>query len=264
MNKELQMFAMDLGVILGAKSQEEAIQKGADFMQSIGEEQTTQLIQIWGQAEQKQKGSGKKALYDVLSKSQQKQQQQGLFAKMGAKLTGLSRLNGKCPEGYEVVSYANGGCVKCQKKKEELLKCGGKKRFKKNQDGGIVKESDKMHYKVTEPTKKGKRVTVGEYSDDPNGWAQADINGKDTTMVRGTLEKFRELDVLKKTANKNTVKKNQQGGLFEAFKCGGKKRITKKCAKGQPVELDKCGKKMKKKQAGGTMDYSWLRHQSNQ
>ena len=64
--------------------------------------------------------------------------------------------------------------------------------------------------------------------------------------------------------SKNTVKKNQQGGLFEAFKCGGKKRITKKCAKGQPVELDKCGKKMKKKQAGGTMDYSWLRHQSNQ
>ena len=254
----LQMFAMDLGTVLGAKSQEEAIKKGAKYMQSTDEKQVKQLFQIWGQAEQKQKGSGKKALSDVLHP------QQGLFAKMGAKLTGLSRLNGKCPEGYEVVSYANGGCVKCQKKKEELLKCGGKKRFKKNQGGEIVKESDKMHYKVTEPTKKGKRVTVGEYSDDPNGWAQADINGKDTTMVRGTLEKFRELDVFKKPANKNTVKKNQQGGLFEAFKCGGKKRITKKCAKGQPVELDKCGKKMKKKQAGGTMDYSWLRHQSNQ
>ena len=42
----LQMFAMDLGITLGAKSQEEAIQKGAKFMQSKDEEQIKQLLKL--------------------------------------------------------------------------------------------------------------------------------------------------------------------------------------------------------------------------
>lgn len=63
------------------------------------------------------------------------------FAKMGAKLDYLQRLNGKCPEGYEIEKYMAGGCVKCRKKliKNTPLmdKCGGKvkKRIKKAEDG---------------------------------------------------------------------------------------------------------------------------------
>lgn len=67
------------------------------------------------------------------------------FAKMGAKLDYLQRLNGKCPEGYEIEKYMAGGCVKCRKK---MLKntplmdmCGGKvkKRIKKAESGDKAK-----------------------------------------------------------------------------------------------------------------------------
>ena len=63
------------------------------------------------------------------------------FARMGAKLDYLQRLNGKCPEGYEIEKYMAGGCVKCRKKllKDTPLmdKCGGKvkKRIKKAELG---------------------------------------------------------------------------------------------------------------------------------
>lgn len=66
------------------------------------------------------------------------------FAKMGAKLDYLQRLNGKCPDGYEVEKYLAGGCVKCKKKllKNTPLmdKCGGqvKKRIKKAEHGDEV------------------------------------------------------------------------------------------------------------------------------
>lgn len=71
------------------------------------------------------------------------------FAKMGAKLDYLQRLNGKCPEGYEIEKHMAGGCVKCRKK---LLKntplmemCGGKvkKRISKKEIGGTA-DNDQM------------------------------------------------------------------------------------------------------------------------
>lgn len=70
-----------------------------------------------------------------------------LFAKLGAKINYISKLNGKCPEGYEVEKFMSGGCVKCKKKlKEDATsvfkeKCGGKakKRIKKHTDGSAFK-----------------------------------------------------------------------------------------------------------------------------
>ena len=38
---------------------------------------------------------------------------QTIMAKMGAKINYISRLQGKCPEGYEVERFMAGGCVKC-------------------------------------------------------------------------------------------------------------------------------------------------------
>lgn len=65
------------------------------------------------------------------------------FGRKGLK---IMQMNGHCPEGYEIVSYGLGGCVKCRKAKlkrlQELLvedmKCGGKKRIKKGSNGEIL------------------------------------------------------------------------------------------------------------------------------
>lgn len=71
------------------------------------------------------------------------------YSKNGSKLNYIGRLNGHCPEGYEVEKYLMGGCVKCRKGKtlsiqEQLSnlkfqaqprfsKCGGK--AQKHADG---------------------------------------------------------------------------------------------------------------------------------
>ena len=56
-------------------------------------------------------------------------------AKDGARIDYIKRLQGRCPEGYEVEKYMAGGCVKCRKKAmaegnkvidEFKDKCGGK------------------------------------------------------------------------------------------------------------------------------------------
>lgn len=41
---------------------------------------------------------------------------QNLYAKLGAKLNYINSLRGKCPEGYTIESYKAGGCVKCKRK----------------------------------------------------------------------------------------------------------------------------------------------------
>lgn len=59
------------------------------------------------------------------------QQALSVKAEKGAKLQYFQRLNGKCPEGYEMKMFKVGGkmCKKCQKIEEA---CGGKKL----EDGG--------------------------------------------------------------------------------------------------------------------------------
>lgn len=63
-----------------------------------------------------------------------------ISAKFGSKLNHIIKLNGHCPEGYEIQYYSMGGhlCGKCRKKKQMLMQnmaCGGKKRIKKGQLG---------------------------------------------------------------------------------------------------------------------------------
>jgi hypothetical protein len=59
------------------------------------------------------------------------QQAMSVKAEKGAKLEYIKRLNGNCPEGYEMKMFKVGGkmCKKCQKIEEA---CGGKKL----EDGG--------------------------------------------------------------------------------------------------------------------------------
>lgn len=172
----VQAFMLDLGIVLGAKSEQEALQTGQAAIQKLGEN-ASKLFQAWGQAEAQQQGAGKQIIAQALGENQQKQtippQTIGSmsqtynaaptptpygdtprYAKLGTK---LSKLNGHCPEGYEVEKYLAGGCVKCRRgkqlqamaikskkrfKKEEggemdFLKCGGKK-AKKHLGGGII------------------------------------------------------------------------------------------------------------------------------
>ena len=45
---------------------------------------------------------------------QQFKSSQTVSAKLGAKLDYINRLNGRCPEGFEM--FKSGGCIKCRKK----------------------------------------------------------------------------------------------------------------------------------------------------
>ena len=45
------------------------------------------------------------------------QQSKTLSAKFGAKLNYVNKLNGKCPDGYEM--FKQGGCIKCKKKAKD-------------------------------------------------------------------------------------------------------------------------------------------------
>lgn len=92
-------------------------------------------------------------------------------AKQGSKLDFITRLNGDCPEGYEVERFLLGGkpCSRCKKKSTvqmkkgsvmddikaeiEFKKCGGKKK-KKMQDGGKYNENE--HATLIENYQKGK------------------------------------------------------------------------------------------------------------
>ena len=66
----------------------------------------------------------------------QAQEQQTAAYRLGAKISYLNTLKGKCPEGQELVSAKN-GCKVCAKKKIEKDKCGKKMKPKK-QLGGIL------------------------------------------------------------------------------------------------------------------------------
>ena len=66
----------------------------------------------------------------------QKQEQQVSAYRLGAKISYLNTLKGKCPEGQELV-LAKNGCKVCAKKRIEKDKCGKKMKPKK-QLGGIL------------------------------------------------------------------------------------------------------------------------------
>ena len=73
----------------------------------------------------------------------QKQEQQTAAYRLGAKISYLNTLKGKCPEGQELV-YAKNGCKVCAKKKIKKVekvekdKCGKKIKPSKKQLGGVL------------------------------------------------------------------------------------------------------------------------------
>ena len=247
----IQAFMLDLGSVLGAKNEQEALQIGQDTVQKLGKN-AVKLFQAWGQAESQQQGAGRQIIEEALGRNQQRSTAQNtigsmqptynvpptstaygdnpnevIAAKKGLK---ISQLNGHCPEGYEIEKYLVGGCVKCKKKKQpaltEELKCGGKKkRFKKCEDGG-----DLDFLKCGGKKKSAKKCEAG-------------------TQIP-------EIKCGKKVSK---TKKCENGATIPELKCGGKKKKVCKAKCGKELPELKCGGKgrVKKHEDGGVLD--WLR-----
>ena len=247
----IQAFMLDLGSVLGAKNEQEALQIGQATVQKLGKN-AGKLFQAWGQAESQQQGAGRQIIAEALGGNQQRSATQTtigtmqptynaaptstaygdnpnavIAAKKGLK---ISQLNGHCPEGYEIEKYLVGGCVKCKKKKQpaltEELKCGGKKkRFKKCEDGG-----DLDFLKCGGKKKAAKKCEAG-------------------TQIP-------EIKCGKKVSK---TKKCENGATIPELKCGGKKKKVCKAKCGKELPELKCGGKgrVKKHEDGGVLD--WLR-----
>lgn len=145
------------------------------------------------------------------------------FAGMGAKLDYLQRLNGKCPEGYEIEKYMAGGCVKCRKKllKNTPLmdKCGGKvkKRIKKGLNGVNLKATGFS----TDPNYNTRLLSVDKCGGKMKKRVKKAENGSFINTPTGLAA------AMNRTAKQNysTLKNNNQ---IQFGKCGMKKRISKK------------------------------------
>lgn len=121
-----------------------------------------------------------------------------LFARNGAKIDYLTRLNGKCPEGYEIEKFSIGGCAKCKKKHALLFEPGGevKKRFSQNPD--MLKCGKKVK-KHNCGGKTKKRISKKE-----NGAAFRKVNGGP-----GSIDSTRDMKPNKK--QRKMIKKHQDG-----------------------------------------------------
>ena len=145
---------------------------------------------------------------------QEMQQQQVQAAKFGAKLNYIKKLNGQCPDGYELQYYKSGGqlCKKCIKNQVmqdgeylpqdpiDQFKCGRKIKKKKCEAGGTV-DMDKCGAKM----KKKKCEDGGIVNIDKCG---AKIKKK--KCENGGLISFDKCG--------NKMKKKQQGGDLETSK----------------------------------------------
>ena len=116
------------------------------LMQKTGAQDEQQLEQVVQQL-------GEDGLEQAYAQFMQEMQQQQIqAAKFGAKLNYIKKLNGQCPDGYELQYYKSGGqlCKKCMKKQVmqdreylpqdpiDQFKCGRKIKKKKCEAGGTV------------------------------------------------------------------------------------------------------------------------------
>ena len=219
LNKDGKEFASYLYAISGAKNDEE-LQK---FLLDTGMEEINKLYTDWK--------SNKSKVME---------------AKDGARIDYIKRLQGRCPEGYEVEKYMAGGCVKCRKKamaeSNKVIdvfkdKCGGKakKRIKKNEDGNTITKNDTIHtkkgiYNLSNKKTPYKKMTPSDYRKlSPSEQTRVDM--KDQGSGRAQSEAA--------AARSNKIGKKLNGGTLVAFKCGGK------------------AKKRIKKNMGGTVSNKW-------
>lgn len=150
-------------------------------------------------------------------------------AKAGSKLDYIIRLNGGCPEGYEVERFMAGGkpCSRCKKKSTvqmkkgslmdsikseiESSKCGGKMKKKKMQEGGKYNEGE--HANLVEKYKKGQ---IKQNS--PEHRRLQELNRNSGHHEDGWSPKKKVKAPNKEQSKKATenIKKHLQGGIIFA------------------------------------------------
>lgn len=152
------------------KLQQQIVQLVQAAMQ--GNKKAQQRVQQIMQAAQQGDQQAAQIAQMIQAVAKQIQNQQVQAAKFGAKLNYIRQLNGKCPDGYEMQYFKQGGqiCKKCIKKAmmEDggttpqnpvyAFKCGRK--MKKKACGGSV-EKDKCGSKMKKKTKISKNQQGG-------------------------------------------------------------------------------------------------------
>lgn len=117
-----------------------------------GDQQAQQQVQQIMQAAQQGDPQAQQIAQLIQQVAEQLQGQQTQMMRFGAKLNYIKYLRGKCPEGYEMQYFKNGGkagCKKCQKKEEggdviANFKCGRKMKKKCEQGSSIEMNGKKM------------------------------------------------------------------------------------------------------------------------
>lgn len=156
-----------------------------------------------------------------------------LSAKQGSKLDYIIRLNGDCPEGYEVEKFLAGGkpCSRCKKKAAKMQtgsvmdnikseieskKCGGKTKKKKMQDGGKYNESE--HASLLEKKRKralsDKETTRLQELNRNSGHHEDGWTPKKKVQVKQPSKE----EAQKAAEN---IKKHLNGGVISKFANGG-------------------------------------------
>lgn len=139
---------------------------------------------------------------------QEMQQQQVQAAKFGAKLNYIKKLNGQCPDGYELQYYKSGGqlCKKCIK--NQVM-----------QDGEYLPQDPIDQFKCGRKIKKKKCEAGGTVDMDKCGAKMKKKKCEDGGIVN-----------IDKCGAKIKKKKCENGGFIPFDKCGNtlKKKISKK------------------------------------
>ena len=185
-----------------------------------GDQKAQQQIQQIQQAAQQGNQQAVQLMQMIQQIAQQLQQQQAQVARLGAKLQYINQLRGKCPEGYEMQYFKNGGktCSKCVAK--QAMQQGG--------DMDPV-SAFKCGRKMKPKSACGSKIKAACGSK-----VQSNKCGKPLLEKRGCKKKKCELGaLLEKCGGKAKKKKCEEGAML---KCGGSTLKKKKMS---------CGNKLK-------------------
>ena len=198
------------------------------LMQKTGAQDEQQLEQVVQQL-------GEDGLEQAYAQfMQEMQQQQVQAAKFGAKLNYIKKLNGQCPDGYELQYYKSGGqlCKKCIKNQVmqdgeylpqdpiDQFKCGRKIKKKKCEAGGTV-DLDKCGAKM----KKKKCENGGLIPFDKCGKKMKYEDGKKFPLIEKGKAPYNTL--------KKKINKKQNGGYISN---GDEYSVYKEFSKLSPID----------------------------
>lgn len=208
----------------GGKMEKQELQKlfTAFLIQQSGaktEQELTDFIQTLGE-------DGVKSMYRKFIQSMQTGTQS---AKNGAKLNYIKSLRGKCPEGYELGFFKEGGkvCAKCIAKQEkqgaiQFRPMQGEKGTKMVQDfkKDLKNKKDKINISKKKTEKKELGGTIQINQDFLNAFK---CGGKVKKDCKGASMKCKG-GLVKKSATKVPIKEK----FIDSDKCGGKAKKKKK------------------------------------